>query len=215
MSITSSYMILPPVSNSGHQSIFISVFPKSSSHPTSAPPSAKTIHLYSKANYKAINQSLESIDWSSFFTSDPTSSCLTFHDTIKNLFCAHIPSKSVAPSSLPTYTLPWLTPQIKKKIRHCRNLFPKAKKSNSPSIRSAYKHLHNEISHDLSISKASFMQSLSSSNSCRFWSYIKLTRKSTTSIPPLASSLKSERSPNQKTSCILLHLTLKMEKSES
>ena len=94
----------------------------------------------------------------------------------------------MAPSSLPTYTLPWLTPQIKKKIHHRRNLFRKAKKSNSPSIRSAYKHLHNEISHDLSISKASFMHSLSTSNSCRFWSYIKLTQKSTASIPPLASS---------------------------
>ena len=53
MSTTSSYMILPPVSNSDHQSISISVFPKSSSHPISAPPSAKTIHLYSKANFKA------------------------------------------------------------------------------------------------------------------------------------------------------------------
>ena len=66
MSITSSYMILPPVSNSDYQSILISVFPKSSSHPTSVPPSAKTIHLYSKANYEAINRLLESIDWSLF-----------------------------------------------------------------------------------------------------------------------------------------------------
>ena len=188
MSTASSYMILPPVSNSDHQSIFISAFPKSSSHPTSAPPSAKTIHLYSKANYEAINRSLESIDRSSFFTSDPTPSCQAFHDTIKNLFYAHIPSKSVAPSSLPTYTLPCLTPQIKKKIRHHRDLFCKAKKSNSPSIRSAYKHFRNEISHNLSISKASFMHSLSTSNSRRFWSYIKSTRISAASIPPLASS---------------------------
>ena len=45
-----------------------------------------------------------------------------------------------------------------------------------------------KTSHDLSISKASFMHSLSTSNSCRFWSYVKLTRKSTASIPPLASS---------------------------
>ena len=41
------------------------------------------------------------------------------------------------------------------------------------------------------------------------------SRGQTQRDPTQIIELKSERSPNQKTSCTLLHLTLKMEKSES
>ena len=110
MSIASSHIILPPVSNSDHQSILISIYPKTSPHSTLKPPPTKTIRLYNKANYNAINQSLNSTDWSSFVTSDPTSSCISFHETVNNLFCALIPTKSMTSSSLPDCSPPLVNP---------------------------------------------------------------------------------------------------------
>ena len=183
----SSFSILPPVPNSDHYSIFVSICPKPS-RPPSSPSSSCTgpIRLFSKVNYDSVNQSINSISWNTLLSTNSDSSCVIFNSTLNEILQKHVPT--MFPRSSSTHLPPWLTPKIKKKINHHHNTFRRAKKLNSLPLMLAYKRLRNEISYDIHSSKSNYFNSLSLSNSRTFWSHVKSIRKSSDSIPPLSSA---------------------------
>ena len=132
--------VLPPISNSDHNSILLSL-----PLPTVTPPPSSTasrrVWLYNSADFSLTNKFLSSIPWNSIlFRSDVNSAWLTFKFTFLQIIHLTIPSKLVSAPSHP----PWITCSFLSHIKHCNSLFKRTKLTNSPLLWSAYRSYRNK-----------------------------------------------------------------------
>ena len=153
----------------------------------------REIYLYHRADWGSIKEDLISLLNSSDFSSTDTKTVndlwTKFKDTILHSMRLHIPYKLTRTRC----DLPWLTSDIRKKIRKRNKLYRQYKRSHLPEVRSRFLQLKSDIqrqmrqSHDAYISRliTDSEDGTSSINPKRFWSYIKKLRKDSNGIQPL------------------------------
>ena len=96
----------------------------------------------------------------------------------------HIPSKT----SRSVSSVPWITPEIRRKIRRKNITHAKAKKTGSAKIRSKFENLRREIKADIRKQHDLYVNNLVGdvkANPRDFYRYINSQRKDTQGIPPL------------------------------
>ena len=96
----------------------------------------------------------------------------------------HIPSKT----SRTVSSVPWITPEIRRKIRRRNATHAKAKKTGSAKIRSKFETLGREIKADIRKQHALYVNNLVGdvkANPRDFYRYINSQKKDTQGIPPL------------------------------
>ena len=96
----------------------------------------------------------------------------------------HIPSKT----SRSVSSVPWITPEIRRKIRRKNITHAKAKKTGSAKIRSKFENLRREIKDDIRKQHDLYVNNLVGdvkANPRDFYRYINSQRKDTQGIPPL------------------------------
>ena len=179
-SISASSVILPPVSSSDHNSVLSTVSFRSTAHFNRQPPKRK-IWLCHLADFDMANFLLSSIPWDTLLSSDLDLSWNIVKNNFMRVIDHCIPSKYSSPSSFP----PWIDSDLKMKIKRRQKLFTQAKRFNSSSIRQTYCSLRNYITSTIRLKRFQFFRSLSSSSPKKFWSYVRSTRKTSSSVPPL------------------------------
>ena len=107
--------------------------------------SSHPIYLYHKANIIGLKQDMDNFQ-QQFLTSDPYSNCLEenwlkFKAAITQSIEQNIPQKT----SNSQRDLPWLTHQIRMKMRKRKKLFDRAKQLQTAEAWSDYRSLRNEI----------------------------------------------------------------------
>ena len=96
----------------------------------------------------------------------------------------HFPSKT----SRSVSSIPWITPEIRRKIRRKNNTHAKAKKTGSSKLRSKFETLRREIRADVRKQHDLYVNNLVDdvkANPSDFYRYINSQRKDTQCIPPL------------------------------
>ena len=96
----------------------------------------------------------------------------------------HIPSKT----SRSVSSIPWITPEIRRKIRRKNKTHAKAKKTGSSKLRSKFKTLRREIKADVRKQHDLYVNNLVGdvkANPRDFYRYINSQKKDTQGIPPL------------------------------
>ena len=96
----------------------------------------------------------------------------------------HIPSKT----SRSVSSIPWITPEIRRKIRRKKKTHAKAKKTGSSKLRSKFKTLRREIKADVRKQHDLYVNNLVGdvkANPRDFYRYINSQKKDTQGIPPL------------------------------
>ena len=96
----------------------------------------------------------------------------------------HIPSKN----SRSTSSVPWITPEIRRKIRRRNRTHDKAKKTGSSNIRAKFESLRREIKADVKKQHDLYVNNLVGdikANPRDFYRYIYSQKKDTQGIPPL------------------------------
>ena len=177
--------VLPPISNSDHNSILCSLSLSTSSPSSSPSPSSpRRVWLYNHADILLINRFLSSIPWTSILsTSDVNHAWLVFKHTFLKVMHLTIPSKIASPPPQP----PWISKSLLSSFKYRNFFYKRAKFTNSVHDWSLYRSFRNSTLSLLRSLKFNFFHSLSSSPSPRhFWSSVKKLRKKTTSIPLLS-----------------------------
>ena len=112
-SVSSSCSVLPPLSNSDHNSILFSL-PLYSSTLPSPPTSSRCVWLYTTADFVLAIKFLSLIPWSSILSSsDVNSAWLAFQYTFLQIMHLTVPSKLVRAPSYP----PWLNRSLKSCVK--------------------------------------------------------------------------------------------------
>ena len=96
----------------------------------------------------------------------------------------HIPSKT----SRSTSSVPWITPEIRRKIRRRTRTHAKAKKTGSSKLKAKFESLIREIKADVTKQHDLFVNNLVGdikANPRDFYRYINSQKKDTQGIPPL------------------------------
>ena len=96
----------------------------------------------------------------------------------------HIPSKTCRSVS----SIPWITPEIRRKIRRKNKTHAKAKKTGSSKLRSKFETLRREIKADVRKQHDLYVNNLVGdvkANPRDFYRYINSQKKDTQGIPPL------------------------------
>ena len=108
----------------------------------------------------------------------------TVQTQIRLLLEEHIPSKT----SRSVSSVPWITPEIRRKIRKKNETHAKAKRTGSAKIRSKFETLRREIKADIRKQHDLYVNNLVGdvkANPRNFYRYINSQKKDTQGIPPL------------------------------
>ena len=108
----------------------------------------------------------------------------------------HIPSKT----SRSVSSVPWITPEIRRKIRKKNETHAKAKRTGSAKMRSKFETLRREIKADIRKQHDLYVNNLVGdvkANPRDFYRYINSQKKDTQGIPPLEKRGKEVVLPNQ------------------
>ena len=131
----------------------------------------------------------------SFLSSNPQNNSVdTNWDTIRNSLCEivdkHVPSKL----SKGKQNLPWISADIKRKMRKRDKLFSLTRKTNKSSAWKAYKQYRNQVTKIVRNSHQGYINDVIGNslaqNPKSFWSYIKMKRTENIGIPTLKTSTK-------------------------
>ena len=121
----------------------------------------------------------------------------------------HIPSKT----SRSVSSIPWITPEIRRKIRRKNKTHAKAKKTGSSKLRSKFETLRREIKADVRKQHDLYVNNLVGdvkANPRDFYRYINTQKKDTQGIPPLKRKngkvLLSRISKRQRNSMVSLRM---------
>ena len=176
--------VLPPISNSDHHSILLSLPLTATSSPApSSPSTSRRVWLYHRADTLTMNKLLWSTHWTSILsTTDVNHSWQVFKHIFLKVMHLTIPSQIVSPSLHP----PWIPRSLLSCFKRRNLLYKRAKSTNSPHDWSIYRSFRNSTLTRLCSLKFKFFHSLSSPPTPRhFWSSVKKLRKKATSILPL------------------------------
>ena len=149
----------------------------------------RKVYLYQKGDYESMRKDTIEFAKEKYFNghSDTRSVQENFDlvtSFIQDSADKHIPSKT----SRSVSSIPWITPEIRRKIRRKNKTHAKAKKTGSSKLRSKFETLRREIKadvrkqHDLYVNK---LVGDVKANPRDFYRYINSQKKDTQGIPPL------------------------------
>ena len=161
----------------------------------------RTVYRFSKGNMDAIKHDLET-KFECFAQSDPSSRTVDenwndFKTTLMSSVNKHIPRKTLSTRK----DVPWMTPEIKRKIRKKQRLYNKQKKSGNAEDKHKFRELRRTVKRELNLAHNQYVLSLLDTQEPtsegdsgkatigrKFWKYIKSMKREQISI----SSLKDE-----------------------
>ena len=182
------------------------------------------MYLYQKGDYESMRKDTLEFAKEKYFNghSDTRSVQENFDlltSFIQDSVDKHIPSKT----SRSVSSIPWITPEIRRKIRRKNKTHAKAKKSGSSRLRSKFETLRREIKADVRKQHDLYVNNLVGdvkANPRDFYRYINSQKKDTQGIPPLKRKngkvLLSRTSKRQRNSMVSLRMcSLKMNTPRS
>ena len=149
----------------------------------------RKVYLYQKGDYESMRKDTLQFAKEKYFNghSDTRSVQENFDlltSFIQNSADKHIPSKT----SRSVSSIPWITPEIRRKIRRKNKTHAKAKKTGSSKLRSKFETLRREIKADVRKQHDLYVNNLVGdvkANPRDFYRYINSQKKDTQGIPPL------------------------------
>ena len=148
----------------------------------------RKVYLYQKGDYESMRKdTLEFAKEKYFNGHSDTRSAQNFDlltSFIQDSVDKHIPSKN----SRAVSPIPWITPEIRKKIRRKNKTHAKAKKTGSSKLRSIFETVRREIKADVRKQHDLYVNNLVGdvkANPREFHRYINSQKKDTQGIPPL------------------------------
>ena len=147
------------------------------------------MYLYQKGDYESMRKDTLEFAKEKYFNghSDTRSVQENFDlltSFIQDSADKHIPSKT----SRSVSSIPWITPEIRRKIRRKNKTHAKAKKTGSSKLRSKFETLRREIKADVRKQHDLYVNNLVGdvkANPRDFYRYINSQKKDTQGIPPL------------------------------
>ena len=149
----------------------------------------RKVFLYQKGNFELMRKDASDFAKDKYFNgySDNRSVQENFDlitSFIQESAEKHIPSKT----SRSTSSVPWITPEIRRKIRRRNKTHAKAKKTGSSKLRTKFESLRKEIKADVKKQHDLYVNNLVGdikANPRDFYRYINSQKKDTQGIPPL------------------------------
>ena len=149
----------------------------------------RKVYLYQKGDYESMRKDTLEFAKEKYFNghSDTRSVQENFDlltSFIQDSADKHIPSKT----SRSVSSIPWITPEIRRKIRRKNKTHAKAKKTGSSKLRSKFETLSREIKADVRKQHDLYVNNLvgdDKANPRDFYRYINSQKKDTQVIPPL------------------------------
>ena len=149
----------------------------------------RKVYLYQKGDYESMRKDTLQFAKEKYFNghSDTRSVQENFDlltSFIQDSADKHIPSKT----SRSVSSIPWITPEIRRKIRRKNKTHAKAKKTGSSKVRSKFETLRREIKADVRKQHDLYVNNLVGdvkANPRDFYRYINSQKKDTQGIPPL------------------------------
>ena len=149
----------------------------------------RKVYLYQKGDYESMRKDTLEFAKEKYFNghSDTRSVQENFDlltSFIEDSVDKHIPSKT----SRSVSSIPWITPEIRRKIRRKNKTHAKAKKTGSSKLRSKFETLRREIKADVRKQHDLYVNNLVGdvkANPRDFYRYINSQKKDTQGIPPL------------------------------
>ena len=149
----------------------------------------RKVYLYQKGDYESMRKDTLQFAKEKYFNghSDTRSVQENFDlltSFIQDSADKHIPSKT----SRSVSSIPWITPEIRRKIRRKNKTHAKAKKTGSSKLRSKFETLRREIKADVRKQHDLYVNNLVGdvkANPRDFYRYINSQKKDTQGIPPL------------------------------
>ena len=149
----------------------------------------RKVYLYQKGDYESMRKDTLQFAKEKYFNghSDTRSVQENFDlltSFIQDSADKHIPSKT----SRSVSSIPWITPEIRRKIRRRNKTHAKAKKTGSSKLRSKFETLRREIKADVRKQHDLYVNNLVGdvkANPRDFYRYINSQKKDTQGIPPL------------------------------
>ena len=149
----------------------------------------RKVYLYQKGDYESMRKDTLQFSKEKYFNghSDTRSVQENFDlltSFIQDSADKHIPSKT----SRSVSSIPWITPEIRRKIRRKNKTHAKAKKTGSSKLRSKFETLRREIKADVRKQHDLYVNNLVGdvkANPRDFYRYINSQKKDTQGIPPL------------------------------
>ena len=149
----------------------------------------RKVYFYQKADYESMRKDTLEFAKEKYFNghSDTRSVQENFDlltSFIQDSADKHIPSKT----SRSVSSIPWITPEIRRKIRRKNKTHAKAKKTGSSKLRSKFETLRREIKADVRKQHDLYVNNLVGdvkANPRDFYRYINSQKKDTQGIPPL------------------------------
>ena len=152
----------------------------------------RKIYMFDKADKEALQADVADFV-NNFLQSNPENqSCDTnwqmMRDTLSELVEKHVPSKL----SKGKRSLPWITADVKRKMRKRDKLFSKARKTSLSADWKAYKAYRNNVTKLVRNSHHSYINDVIGNNLTQnpksFWSYVKLNKTENLGIPTLKTT---------------------------
>ena len=148
----------------------------------------RKVYQYQKGDYESMRKDTLKFAKENYFNghSDTRSVQENFNlitSFIQDSADKHIPSKT----SRPVSSVPWITPEIRRKVRKKNETHAKAKRTGSAKIRSNFETLRSEIKADIRKQHDLYVDNLVGdvkANSRDFYRYINSQKKDTKGIPP-------------------------------
>ena len=146
-------------------------------------------YVYKKANFDGLNDFISKSS-SEFFASNPCGNSVeqnwnSFKHAVTTGISQFIPQKS----SKPKFSLPWITPKIKREMRKKDRLHRRAVRTKDQHHWKAFKRQRNSVSNLIKDSHNSYLNDVIgdslTENPKKFWSYVKHSRSENLGIPPL------------------------------
>ena len=171
--------IVPPLANSDHSGLFVSLKWRSVKRP--ATNNKRAIWKYAQADFTKACRLIDDTNWDALLGDDINDSLHNWQTKFMEIIEECIPKK-VLPKRR---NLPWMTTKLTRGMRKRNSLYKRARKIGNPAIYQKYKQVRNNVVQELRRAKKHYFRKLDPSNPKQFWKTVKLMTKSTSSIPVL------------------------------
>ena len=141
----------------------------------------RKIWKYSHADFDAITDCLDTVDWNSLLMDDVDTSWSNWKTCFLHIMDLCIPSSTVKPNR----RVPWINHAVLQAIRKRKALFRIFRHSENPLHLANYKIQRNRVVAMLRKCKEEFFHKLNSANVKDFWKAVRKLNKKGTTIPTL------------------------------
>lgn len=162
-----------------HPSLSISVESFRVANKYLSPKCSASSYNFNKTNFESLLEDLSSTSWTDLSNcSYVNTACSLFYSKLNNLFDSHVPQNKLRTYKYP----PWFTSEIIKNIKTKHNLHKKLKYLKNPGDHVRFKNLRRLIKNAISASYKNYVRKIESdisSDSNKFWKFIKSKKKGT------------------------------------